>query len=443
MSEAPIAIHWFRRDLRLNDNHALYGALTSGQKVLPVFIFDTDILGRLEDKRDARVQFIYDRVQVLKRDLEQMGSSLLTFKGNPLEAFQKITSQYVIGGVYANRDYEPEAIKRDELIKSYLEGKGIAFTTAKDQVFFEAEEVVKDDGSPYTVFTPYSRKWKQKMEAAAVPHFSSEALANNFLKVDPLPYPGLEALGFQSTLVEIPALYIDRDIIRNYAATRDIPSIKGTTRLGLHLRFGTVSIRELIKIASEEGTHFLNELIWRDFFSALMSAFPYVVSGSFRKPYDFIEWRNDTEEFEQWCRGETGYPLVDAGMRELNRTGFMHNRIRMVTASFLTKHLLIDWRWGEAYFALKLLDYDMASNNGNWQWAAGTGADAAPYFRVFNPALQMQRFDPDSRYVRMWVPEWGTSGYPTPLVDHTMARERALAAYKKVLKIPLRQTPSI
>lgn len=429
-----INIFWFRRDLRLHDNHALYQALSSGYPVLPVFIFDTEILNKLSSKRDARISFIYAEIKKIKGELEKFGSSLKIFHSNPSDAFRELTGQVEIEAVFANKDYEPYAKGRDKKVGEFLKNNGIDFILFKDHVIFEENEVLKDDGTPYTVFTPYSKKWKQVLSETEIPVFPSEKRQENFLKIESFVLPELKDLGFENSSVEILPLDISEEIIRNYTKTRDFPAINGTTRLGVHLRFGTVSIRELTKKAMDWSETFLNELIWRNFFSTILWHFPQVVNKSFKPKYDFIQWRNNEKEFERWCNGETGYPMVDAGMRELNETGFMHNRVRMVTASFLTKHLLIDWRWGEAYFADKLLDYELASNNGNWQWAAGTGCDAAPYFRIFNPESQQKKFDTKREYIRKWIPEIGTVKYPQPMVDHKFARERALTTYKTALK---------
>jgi deoxyribodipyrimidine photo-lyase len=420
--------------LRFHDNHALYQALNSGLPVLPIFIFDTEILEKLNDKRDARVSFIYAEIQKIKKELEKSGSSLFVFHGKPADAFKKLIDEFDIQAVYANKDYEPYATERDKRVGEFLKVKSIEFNLFKDQVIFEENEVLKDGGTPYTVFTPYSKKWKQVLSETKISAFPSEKKRENFLKIKPFAFPELKDLGFEKTTIEVPLPNISEEIIRNYDKTRDLPAIFGTTRLGVHLRFGTVSIRELTLKATDWSETFLNELIWRNFFSTILWHFPQVVDTSFKPKYDFIQWRNDEKEFERWCNGETGYPMVDAGMRELNETGFMHNRVRMVAASFLTKHLLIDWRWGEAYYAEKLLDYELASNNGNWQWAAGTGCDAAPYFRIFNPESQQKKFDTKREYIRKWIPEIGTVKYPQPIVEHKFARERALTTYRTALK---------
>jgi deoxyribodipyrimidine photo-lyase len=425
-----VVIFWFRRDLRLNDNHGFYHALNSEYPVLPVFIFDKDILGRLNSGTDARVSFIYDQVHKLKTEFEKNGGSLLALHDKPLAAFSRIIREYEVKAVTANKDYESYARKRDGEIRELFERNGVEFTLYKDHVIFEESEIVKDNGEPYTVFTPYSKRWKETLNAGRIDYYPSEKMADRLLKTKPFPFIELSDLGFKKSNIQVPPPSISRQLIEDYGITRDFPTKKGTTRLGIHLRFGTVSIRELTGKAMEWSGVFLNELIWRNFFSTILWHYPYVEKKAFKIKYDLIQWRNNEDEFAAWCNGHTGYPLVDAGMRELNATGFMHNRVRMVTASFLTKHLLIDWRWGELYFADKLLDFDLASNNGNWQWAAGSGCDAAPYFRIFNPALQQQKFDPDNEYVKRWVPEAGTSGYVNPVVDHREARERALKAYK-------------
>lgn len=429
-----IAVFWLRRDLRLTDNHGLFQALNSGLPVLPVFIFDPNILGKLSDKNDARVSFIYHEVQKIKRETEKAGSSLKVFHALPLEAFQQLIQQYEIAAVFTNNDYEPYAIQRDSAVQTFLKSKGIEFHAFKDHIIFEGGEIRKDNGEPYTVFTPYSKKWKQVLGDNPVQEFSSEKYLNRFIKTGPFDFPELKEIGFEPGRIQPPPQEIPENIIRDYAKTRDFPAVLGTSKLGVHLRFGTISIREVTRKALELSEVFLNELIWRNFFMDILWHFPQVETRAFKPKYDFIAWRNDEKEFERWCRGETGFPLVDAGMRELNETGFMHNRVRMVTASFLTKHLLIDWRWGEAYFAEKLLDFELASNNGNWQWAAGCGCDAAPYFRVFNPEAQQKKFDPQGKYILKWVPEYGTSRYPQPIVEHTFARERVLSVYKNALK---------
>jgi deoxyribodipyrimidine photo-lyase len=429
-----IAVFWFRRDLRLVDNAGLFYALKSGLPVLPVFIFDTKILQKLNAKNDARVSFIHAEISKINNELSKNGSSLKVLHDKPLEAFRKLTVEYEIEAVYANRDYEHYAIERDKEVELFLKQKGIEFNTFKDHVIFEHDEVLKDDGTPYTVFTPYSKKWKQKLGDFEIQDFPSQNHFEGFIKSKQFSLPALQELGFEKSKLKVPDYDISEKLINSYAEKRDLPALDATSKLGVHLRFGTISIREATQKAMQFSEVFLNELIWRNFFSTILRHFPHVENSAFKTKYDFIEWRNNEKEFELWCRGKTGYPMVDAGMRELNETGFMHNRVRMVTASFLTKHLLIDWRWGEAYFAEKLLDFDLASNNGNWQWAAGCGCDAAPYFRVFNPEAQQKKFDADAKYILKWLPEYGTLQYPQPIVDHKFARERVLKAYRNAIE---------
>ncbi|HEX6889616.1 MAG TPA: deoxyribodipyrimidine photo-lyase, partial [Chryseolinea sp.] len=416
--------------LRLDDNAGLYHALRENPLVQPIFIFDTQILERLEEKADRRVDFIHRSLQFIKHQLEQLGSSLLVLRGDPVEVFEDMNPR----AVYTNHDYEPYARERDETIKAILERKGIAFKTYKDQVIFDRGEIVKDDNTPYTVFTPYSRKWKSTLNEFYLKSYPTEKYFKHLVKITPLPFPTLKEIGFEATDALFPERVIRRSLISKYDSQRDFPAINGTSRLSVHIRFGTVSIRKLVQLAVKTNDSWLNELIWREFYQMILWHFPHVSTRSFKPLYDRIEWLNDPDDFRKWCEGRTGYPMVDAGMRELNATGFMHNRVRMITASFLTKHLLIDWAWGEAYFASKLLDYDLASNNGGWQWAAGSGCDAAPYFRIFNPEVQMKKFDPQLKYVKKWIPELGTAEYPQPIVEHKFARERALRVYKMALQ---------
>ncbi|TWW02080.1 cryptochrome/photolyase family protein [Chitinophaga pinensis] len=424
---------WLRRDLRLLDHAALYHALKSGNPVVPVFVFDTNILNDLDDKHDRRVTFIHDVLEDLQEKLSKLGSTLDVFYGTPQQAFEHYTKEYDVQAVFTNIDYEPYGVKRDNDIAKMLKAKNIHFHLYKDQVIFGPSEVLKDNGQPYTVFTPYSKKWKSLLTDFYLKPYPVEKYFRNFYKQKVKKIPSLRALGFQAGFRGFPPVKVKDSIIKNYDKTRDIPGIEGTSHLGIHLRFGTISVRELADRANTLNETYLGELIWRDFFQMIIWHFPHVVTQAFRREYDNIQWRNNEKEFQRWCDGETGYPIVDAGMRELNTTGFMHNRVRMITASFLTKHLLIDWRWGEAYFAKKLLDYDLAANNGNWQWAAGCGCDAAPYFRVFNPTLQTQKFDPDFQYIRKWVPEFEELTYVKPMVVHEQARKRVLEVYKAAL----------
>lgn len=423
-------LFWFRRDLRLTDNAGLYYALRAQKNVLPIFIFDTQILDKLDDKNDKRVDFIYQSVLSLKIELEKLGSSMLVLRGNPVKIFSTIQPK----AVYCNHDYEPYAIQRDSRIENDLQYRGIGFRTFKDQVIFEKNEIIKDDGSPYTVYTPFSKKWKSILNGFFLKEYPTKKYFANFVKLESLAFPTLSEIGFEKSDVIFPERKIPLKVIEQYHLTRDYPAQQGTSRLSVHLRFGTVSIRKLAAIACQKNETWLNELIWRDFYHMILWHFPHVETSAFKPAYDLIEWRNNEKEFDAWCHGQTGYPIVDAGMRELNATGYMHNRIRMITASFLTKHLLIDWRWGEAYFAKKLLDFDLAANNGGWQWAAGCGCDAAPYFRIFNPTLQTEKFDPQLSYIKKWVAEFNTSRYPQPVVDHAEARDRAVMVYRKALK---------
>ena len=428
-----VAIFWFRRDLRLEDNCGLFQALAGEHPVLPIFIFDPQILNRLTSKKDARVEFIHHALQKIKNQLKALGADILVLHRDPLAAFQHISTQFSIQSIYTNHDYERYGVERDLKISNWASDQGIVFQSSKDQVVFEKSELLSGQGTPYTVFTPYSRKWKERMSQEPIRTFGSE-LGQNYLRAEFL-FPTLDDLGFEASGLDFPGDQVKDDLIRNYGAHRDFPALPGTSRLSVHLRFGTISVRSLVLRALGNSETWLNELIWRDFYFSILYHFHQVSEGkSFRKEYDLIEWRNDETEFAAWCEGRTGYPLVDAGMRELNQTGFMHNRVRMVVASFLVKHLLIDWRWGEAYFAEKLLDFDFSANNGGWQWASGSGCDAAPYFRVFNPTLQMQKFDPQLVYVKKWVPEFMEFSYPKPIVDHNMARKRVVEVYQKALR---------
>ncbi|MEP7373084.1 MAG: deoxyribodipyrimidine photo-lyase [Chitinophagaceae bacterium] len=429
-----VNIFWFRRDLRLHDNAGLYYALKEKTPVLPVFIFDRNILDELENKTDSRVEFIHQALEEMQSFLNKMRATLDIRYGFPLEIYKDLLNEYSVRKVFANHDYEPYARERDGAIEKLLQSSGASLHTYKDQVIFEKNEVVKDDSKPYTIFTPYSRRWKSIVTEFYLEGYPTKKYFNNFFKQDKKEIPSLESMGFKSAEQAFPPKEWKTDIIKHYKEQRDIPSVKGTSRLSVHLRFGTISIRELAGKAGALNETFLNELIWRDFYHAIIWHFPHVVGHSFKPEYDKIRWRNNEKEFEAWCAGQTGYPIVDAGMRELNETGFMHNRVRMITASFLTKHLLIDWRWGEAYFAKKLLDYDLAANNGGWQWAAGSGCDAAPYFRVFNPYLQTKKFDPELKYIRKWVPEFEEFTYPQPIVEHEAARKRCLEVYGETLK---------
>lgn len=428
-----IAIFWFRRDLRLDDNAGLYYALKKGLPVLPIFIFDKTILDKLESKKDRRVEFIHQSILNLSQQLKEFESSIKVFYSTPEKVFENLQKEYDIASVYTNHDYEPYADERDAAVKDFLIKHKIDFKTYKDQCIFEKDEVTKDDGKPYTVFTPYSRKWKLRLTDFHVKAYPNKKYFKHFIQIKTFDIPTLKEMGFEKTDLETPSKNISKSIVANYKEQRDFPAIKGTRKLSVHLRFGTVSIRALAKQALLLNETWLNELIWRDFYMMILYHFPHAAKNSFKSQYDRIEWRNNECEFNAWCEGKTGFPIVDAGMRELNATGFMHNRVRMIVASFLVKNLLIDWRWGEAYFAQKLLDFDLSANNGGWQWAAGSGCDAAPYFRVFNPIEQTKKFDPKYEYIKKWIPEFNTAQYPKPIVDHTSARLRVLAVYKEAL----------
>ncbi len=418
-------IFWLRRDLRLIDNTALNAALNSGEKVQPIFIFDTQIINELEDD-DPRITFIYEQLEKIHFELLTYGSSLKVFFGNPTMIWQEIVNKVTVDGVYVNKDYEPYGINRDFSIKKDLLKKHIPFYSFKDQVIFEEDEILKKDGTPYTVYTPFKNKWLEKFKES---HIKSSEVTNvtQFLKSNYV-FPSMEDLGFVESKIKVPEY--NSSFVPDYEETRNFPALDKTSKIGPHLRFGTLSIRTIVNDVKNKSKTYLNELIWREFFMQILWHFPKVVHNNFKSKYNGIEWRNNQEEFIKWCKGKTGYPIVDAGMRELNETGFMHNRVRMVVASFLCKHLLIDWRWGEAYFAKKLLDYELSSNNGNWQWSAGTGCDAAPYFRVFSPHQQTIKFDSSHKYIKKWVKDINELTYPHPMVDHAQARKRALETYK-------------
>lgn len=436
-----IVYFWFRRDLRLNDNHGLFRAMElakqTGARVQCVFIFDQTILDRLENKRDARVQFIHREISDIKVQLHSAGGDLQVWYGNPMAIWKTQLSQQPGLAVVCNHDYEPSAIERDKQVALICAENQMAFHSYKDHCIFEKAEVTKDDGKPYTVFTPYSRKWKLHLSGNMPECYASESVIEHIAPVateQRSSLPTLASMGFETFEFDYPEKTITQTLIKEYDQKRNFPSVRGTSRLGLHFRFGTISIREKLQKALSLNETFVNELIWRDFYMQILWHFPQITHQSFKPQYDQIQWRNDEHEFEAWKSGNTGYPIVDAGMRELNARGFMHNRVRMIVASFLTKHLLIDWRWGEAYFAEKLLDFELASNNGGWQWASGSGTDAAPYFRVFNPALQTEKFDKQFEYIKKWVPEFGTHQYQKPLVDHAFARNRCLETYGRALK---------
>jgi len=419
-----ISIFWYRRDLRLEDNTGLFKALNENENILPIFIFDDSILDELPED-DARVNFIYESLSKINKQLNNHNASLQILKGQIDDVWEKLVTTYDIQKVYLNKDYEPYAIKRDQKINEFLNSKGIEMKTFKDQVIFEEDEIVKADGKPYTVFTPYKRKWLEKFTKV---NLNLIANFDNFFKKT-IDFPSLNQLGLKNSSLKVKKYSLKN--VSTYSETRNFPNLDSTSYLSPHLRFGTISVRQIITELKNKSETFLSELIWREFFMQIVFHFPHVVTKNFRPKYDGIKWINNKEDYDNWCQGKTGYPLVDAGMRQLNETGYMHNRVRMVTAGFLCKHLLIDWRYGEAYFAKKLLDYELSSNNGNWQWAAGTGCDAAPYFRIFNPIEQLKKFDKTLTYTKKWVKDFDTLEYPKPIVDHKYARNRALEAYKK------------
>lgn len=435
MSATPILnIFWFRRDLRIEDNTGLYNALNSSHRVLPIFIFDKNILNDLEDKSDTRIIYIYNQLTHLNKKLSKYNSNISFLYGEPLTVFKTLCKKYNIKSVYSNEDYEPYAISRDRQVKEFLNSNGIEFHQFKDHVIFDKNEILNKNNEPYKVFSAYKRKWLQELDVFMLPYFPSEDSLSNLTRREDGQVKKLEDMGFSSKKVEFPENILESSQILNYAKKRDYPYLNGTSRLGVHLRHGALSIRQAVKFGMRYSSVWLNELIWREFFSMILYHFPFVVTNSFKIKYDNIHWLNNTEDFDKWCMGQTGYPIVDAGMRQLNTTGFMHNRARMITASFLTKHLLIDWRWGEAYFAKKLLDYELASNNGGWQWSAGTGTDAQPYFRIFNPYTQARVYDPQRLYIKRWIPEFNSKNYPKPIIDHTFARQRAIETYTKALR---------
>lgn len=429
-----INIFWFRRDLRLEDNHGFFKALKSDKPVLPIFIFDETILSKLP-KDDARVTFIHECLEAMQDTLKKKhNTTIALYYGTPEVIYKQLIERYTIESVFTNRDYEPYGISRDKNIETLLASHNINFKTFKDQVIFERNEIVKKDGTPYRVYTPFSRIWIDEYKRNGITFYPSEELLNNTIKPQEASNLELKDIGFTEAKVKVQKYTVTPTLIADYEATRNFPAQDNTSKLGPHLRFGTVSVRKMVNEASkQQNITFLKELIWREFFMQILWHFPHTAKDSFKPKYDRIEWRNNETEFKAWCEGKTGYPLVDAGMRQLNQTGFMHNRVRMLVGSFLCKHLLIDWRLGEAYFALKLHDYDMSSNIGNWQWVAGCGVDAAPYFRIFNPTTQIDKFDKQHDYLKKWVPDYQELTYSTPIVEHKVARERCLKVYKEAV----------
>ncbi|MEM6525164.1 MAG: deoxyribodipyrimidine photo-lyase [Bacteroidota bacterium] len=433
MAKAPINIFWFRRDLRLDDNKGLHEVLGADLPVLAIFIFDRHILDKLENKEDSRLSFIHSELVKIHRYLKEKGSGLITFYGYPEDIWRDIFDQYEVNAIYANKDYEPYATERDQQVQTLCKDRDIKFYGFKDHVIFEPDEILKDDGTPYKVFTPFSKRWRERLTDQHFESVPSALYFNNFYQFEAKDIISLEEMGFKPGHIHIPSSTVSDKTIRKYADLRNFPSENGTSRIGIHLRFGTVSIRQLASQSKDQSFTYLNELIWREFYQMILWHFPHVVNQNFNRKYDAVEWRTDEEEFNRWCEGRTGYPIVDAGMRELNTTGYMHNRVRMIVASFLTKHLFHDWRLGEAYFAKQLLDFELASNNGGWQWASGTGTDAQPYFRIFNPESQTKKFDPQLEYIRKWVPEFQELTYPQPIIEHKLARERCLERFKEAL----------
>ncbi|RZK77375.1 MAG: deoxyribodipyrimidine photo-lyase [Pedobacter sp.] len=428
-----ISICWLRRDLRLEDQASLYNALKGKYPVLPLFIFDKNILDKLSSKNDARVTFIYKTLEDLIKKLSEKHSSILVKYGTPEKVWREVLDNFNVKAVYTNNDYEPYARERDESLAEYLSSEGISFYSFKDQTIFEKDEILKADGKPYTVFTPYFKQWQQKLNSFYKKAYPVEKYMDNLFQTSHLKLPSLKLMGFDESDQKFPTVKFEQKL-EDYEKHRDYPGKDATTRIGMHLRFGTVSVRDAVREATtHKADKWLSELAWRDFYMMILWHFPYVSNSCFKPAYNKIRWRNNEEEFEAWCAGKTGYPLVDAGMRQLNEIGYMHNRVRMVVASFLTKHLLIDWKWGETYFAEKLLDYEMASNVGGWQWSCGCGNDAAPYFRVFNPELQAKKFDPENKYIYKWAPEYKQQKHVKPIVDHAFARERILKVFKEAL----------
>ena len=427
---------WFRRDLRLDDNIGLNEALNNNSNVIPLFIFDENITNELE-KNDPRINFIYNQLESINKCLEsKYNSRILILKGKPLDVIKKLSAEYNIGSFFLNHDYEPYAIARDKKIIDFLSTKNIQFSSYKDQVIFEKDEITKDDKTPYVVYTPYMKKWKTKLDSIDLSDLKSKDLPHNFYSNNnSYNWRSLNSLGFEESTMKIPNYKLDKDLVEKYEDKRNFPSLNSTSKIGPHLRFGTVSIRQvLLFVLKCKNEVFLQELIWREFFMQIIWFFPHTQTRCFKEKYENVQWLYDEESFKKWCEGKTGYPIVDAGMRELNATGFMHNRVRMITAGFLCKHLLIDWRWGEAYFAKKLFDYELSSNIGNWQWAAGTGVDSAPYFRIFNPTTQAIKFDKELKYINKWVKNLNELDYPKPIIDHKFARQRCLETYKRGLE---------
>ena len=427
-----MVIFWFRRDLRLDDNHALFKALKSGYDVLPIFIFDSNITNKL-NQNDHRLNYINNVLDGLNKRLSENKKKIYIYKGNPIEIISKLIIKLKIKELYLNKDYEPYARDRDDKIEKLCIANNINYNSFKDHVIFEEDQIVKKDGTPYVVYTPYSRKWIEKFQSNQLDSYPSELNLGGFVDSDKIREVNY-LMDFEKNIISPKTYNLNKDLIDKYEETRNFPALDSTSRIGVNLRFGTVSTRKIVKTSSERSNNtFLKELIWREFFIQILWHFPHTTEKSFKDKYERIEWRNDMDDFKLWCDGKTGYPIVDAGMNQLNKTGFMHNRLRMVVGSFLCKHLLIDWRLGEKYFADKLFDYEQASNVGNWQWVAGCGVDAAPYFRIFNPEEQQKKFDKELQFIKKWIPNFDKDNYINKIVDHKFARERCLNTYKKAL----------
>ena len=427
-----MVIFWFRRDLRLDDNHALFKALKSGYDVLPIFIFDSNITNKL-NQNDHRLNYINNVLDGLNKRLSENKKKIYIYKGNPIEIISKLIIKLKIKEIYLNKDYEPYARDRDDKIEKLCVANNVSYNSFKDHVIFEEDQIVKKDGTPYVVYTPYSRKWIEKFQSNQFDSYPSELNLGGFVDSDKIREVNY-LMDFEKNIISPKTYNLNKDLIDKYEETRNFPALDSTSRIGVNLRFGTVSTRKIVKTSSERSNNtFLKELIWREFFIQILWHFPHTTEKSFKDKYERIEWRNDMDDFKLWCDGKTGYPIVDAGMNQLNKTGFMHNRLRMVVGSFLCKHLLIDWRLGEKYFADKLFDYEQASNVGNWQWVAGCGVDAAPYFRIFNPEEQQKKFDKELQFIKKWIPNYDKDNYINKIVDHKFARERCLNTYKKAL----------
>ena len=427
-----MVIFWFRRDLRLDDNHALFKALKSGYDVLPIFIFDSNITNKL-NQNDHRLNYINNILDGLNKKLSKNKKKIYIYKGDPIEIISKLIIKLKIKEIYLNKDYEPYARDRDDKIEKLCVANNVSYNSFKDHVIFEEDQIVKKDGTPYVVYTPYSRKWIEKFQSNQVDSYPSELNLDGLLDSDKIREVNY-LMDFEKNIINPKTYKLDKDLIDKYEETRNYPALDSTSRIGVNLRFGTVSTRKIVKTSSERSNNtFLKELIWREFFIQILWHFPHTTEKPFKEKYERIEWRYNMDDFKLWCDGKTGYPIVDAGMNQLNKTGFMHNRLRMVVGSFLCKHLLIDWRLGEKYFADKLFDYEQASNVGNWQWVAGCGVDAAPYFRIFNPEEQQKKFDKELQFIKKWIPNYNKDNYINKIVNHKFARERCLNTYKKAL----------